>query len=56
MTDLEAKLANVTAIEQYGNVMRSKGLSARAKWAHDEALRLRRAIEVAAGFVLPKAA
>ena len=56
MTGLEAKLANVTAIEQYGMVMKSKGLHARAKWAQDEALRLRRALAVAAGVGQRKAA
>ncbi len=56
MTGLEAKLANITAIEQYGNVMKAKGLHTRARWAHDEARRLRRTIEAVAGFVLPRAA
>ena len=56
MTGLEAKPANITAIERYGKVMQAKGLHARAKWAHDEACRLRRAIEAAAGFILPRAA
>lgn len=56
MMNLEAKLANITAIEQYGNVMLAKGLRARAKWAHDEVQRLRREIETRIGFVMPKAA
>lgn len=56
MTGLEAKLANITAIEQYGNVMKSKGLHSRAKWAYEQARRLRSDIELASGFVLPKAA
>ena len=55
MKDLEAKLANVTAVEQYGKTMKAKGMHARARWAYEEARRLRRAIETAAGFILPRA-
>lgn len=41
MTGIEAKLANAAAIEQYGMVMKSKGLRARAAWAFGQAAKLR---------------
>ena len=41
MSGNEAKLANAASIEAYGNVMRSKGLHARAQWAHEQARKIR---------------
>ena len=37
MTGTEAKLANAASIEQYGKVLKSKGLHARAAWAFSQA-------------------
>lgn len=41
MSGNEAKLANAASIEMYGNVMRSKGLKARAEWAYEVARNIR---------------
>ena len=41
MSGTEAKLANAASIEMYGNLMRSKGLQARAEWAYSEARKIR---------------
>ena len=47
MSGLEAKLANAAAIDVYGKVMRSKGLTARAAWAHAEAKKIRDLVQAA---------
>ena len=44
MSGTEARLANAASIEMYGNVMRSKGLQARADWAYAEARKIRTAV------------
>ena len=41
MTCNEAKLANAASIEQYGRVLKSKGLHARAAWAFGQAAKIR---------------
>lgn len=41
MTGNEAKLANAASIEQYGKVLKSKGLHARAAWAFGQAAKIR---------------
>ena len=46
MIGLDAKLANAASLEAYGNVMRSKGLLARARWAHAEAEKIRDLVQV----------
>ena len=41
MTGYDAKLANAASIEHYGNLMKSKGLHARAAWAFAQAAKIR---------------
>ncbi len=47
MIGLDASLANAASIEAYGNVMRSKGLLARAQWAYAEAKKIRDLVQAA---------
>ena len=41
VTGNEAKLANAASIEQYGKLLKSKGLHARAAWAFGQAAKIR---------------
>ena len=56
MTGTEAKLANAASIEQYGMVMKSKGLHARAAWAFGQAAKLRGEAVVAGAIEMKRAA
>ena len=53
MTGIEAKLANAASIEQYGKVLASKGLKARAAWAFGQAAKIR--ADLLAATVVPMA-
>lgn len=56
MTGTEAKLANAASIEQYGKVLKSKGLHARAAWAFSQAAKIRAELLAMMAVELPRAA
>lgn len=56
MTGTDAKLANAASIEQYGKVLKSKGLNARAAWAFGQAAKIRAELVAMTAMAMPRAA